>query len=167
MARLQIEVDDTLEGIQPNAENISRLIYLSQVIKETLRLYPPIHAGNRVAATDLEYKDYAIPAGSRIMYSIYLTHRHPDYWSDPSQFEPDRFAPGSHNTPKSYTYLPFGGGPRNCIGSAYAQVEAKVILARLIQKFNITLVQPKVHTFMGATLEPRPGVLMQVETRQR
>ena len=167
MARLQIEVDDTLEGIQPNAENISRLIYLSQVIKETLRLYPPIHAGNRVAATDLEYKDYAIPAGSRIMYSIYLTHRHPDYWSDPSQFEPDRFAPGSHNTPKSYTYLPFGGGPRNCIGSAYAQVEAKVILARLIQKFNFTLVQPKVHTFMGATLEPRPGVLMQVETRQR
>jgi cytochrome P450 len=164
--RLHVEVDDILGDNPPNAENISQLRYLNQVIKETLRLYPPIHAGNRIAAVNLEYQNYTIPAGSRVMYSIYLTHRHPDHWPDPERFEPERFSTDSGN-PAAYTYLPFGGGPRNCIGGAYAQVEAKVILARLLQKFEFELLQPNIHAHMGATLEPRPGVFMQVEVRKQ
>ena len=166
LERVQAEVDDVLGSDLPDVENISELNYLNQVIKETLRLYPPIHAGNRIAAVDLEYQDYFIPAGSRIMYSIYLTHRHPDHWSDPARFDPDRFAPGSRNAPKAYSYLPFGGGPRNCIGGAFAQVEAKAILGRLIQRFDFKLLKPNVHAYMGATLEPHPGVIMQVKPRR-
>jgi cytochrome P450 len=95
------------------------------------------------------------------MYSIYLTHRHPGYWPEPGQFNPDRFL-GSSSAIIPYSYVPFGGGPRNCIGMAFAQLEVKIVLARLLQTFDFYLEPRKVHAHMGATLEPRPGVWMRV-----
>lgn len=151
-------------GLQPpDAENVERLTFLGQVIDETLRLYPPIHVGNRVALEDLEFQGYRIPAGSRVMYSIYLTHRHPSYWPDPDRFDPGRFAPEVRHPP--YTFVPFGGGPRNCIGAFFAQVEARIVLTYLIRRFRFVLLEPQVHMHMGATLEPRPGVRMRVMPR--
>jgi len=167
MEQVRSEIDNELAGELPNPENIAQLTYLNQVIKETLRLYPPIHAGNRIAATDLEFNNYHIPAGSRILYSIYLTHRHPQHWPDPHRFDPQRFAPDSSTSPTPYAYLPFGGGPRNCIGGSFAQVESKAILARLFQKYDFKLLPTKVHPYMGATLEPHPGVMMKVTPRMR
>jgi len=167
MEQVRSEIDNELAGELPNPENISQLTYLNQVIKETLRLYPPIHAGNRIAATDLEFNNYHIPAGSRILYSIYLTHRHPQHWPDPHRFDPQRFAPDNSSSPTPYAYLPFGGGPRNCIGGSFAQVESKAILARLFQKYDFKLLPTKVHPYMGATLEPHPGVMMKVTPRMR
>jgi len=93
------------------------------------------------------------------LYSIYLTHRHPTYWKNPNTFDPDRFAPGQPR-PAPYTYLPFGGGPRNCIGAAFASVEAKVVLARILQKRELHYQGGDARPYMGATLEPRPGVPM-------
>jgi cytochrome P450 len=145
----------------PTYTDLSQLVYLEQVINESLRLYPPIHLGSRVAAVDLSFNGYHIPAGRRVLYSIYLTHRHPDYWPEPDRFDPDRFAPGSKQTP--YTFLPFGGGPRNCIGAAFAQVENKIVLARLLQRYDFTLVDERVRPYMGATLEPHPGVRMRID----
>jgi cytochrome P450 len=162
-ARARAEVDSVLGGQPPQPSQLGDLVYVEQVIDETLRLYPPIHLGSRVAAQELEFRGFRIPAGQRVLYSIYLTQRHPDYWPDPGRFDPDRFAPGVSHEP--YTYLPFGGGPRNCLGAAFAQVETKVVLARILQRFGLQLVKDNVHPHMGATLEPAPGVTIRVRQR--
>lgn len=146
----------------PTIDQLNRLDFLDRVTSEALRMYPPIHLGNRIAAVDLDYHGYHIPAGTRVVYSIYLSHRQPEYWPEPQRFDPDRFLPENTRTRPHYTYMPFGGGPRNCIGMAFAQVEAKLVLARLLQNYDLQLTGKKVHPHMGATLEPRPGVLMQV-----
>ncbi len=161
MRQVQAEVLSTLGQEVPTLEMTAKLAYLDQVLHEALRLYPPIHLGQRRAAVDLEFQGYTIPAGARVMYSIYLTHRMGAYWDDPHQFRPERFNP--ENRPQPYTYLPFGGGPRNCIGALFGQVEAKIVLARILQQTTLTLAQDNVHAHMGATLEPRPGVMMRIQ----
>lgn len=162
-AQIHTELDEVLGTDKPTPENIQELTFLTQVINETLRLYPPIHLGSRTANADLEFQGYEIPEGTRVLYSIYLTQRHPDYWQEPNAFKPERFAPGNKIEP--YTFLPFGGGPRNCIGAAFAQVESKVVLARLLQQFRFNAVKSSVHEHMGATLEPRPGVKVTLTKR--
>ncbi len=156
------EVDRVIGDAPPGFEHIHDLHFLSNVIDEALRLYPPIHLGSRVAAVDLEFDGYHIAAGERVLYSIYLTQRHPAYWEAPDEFCPERFEAGK---PTPYSYLPFGGGPRNCIGAAFAQVENKIVLARILQQFDLTWRGDRVRPYMGATLEPRPGVQIAVRRR--
>jgi cytochrome P450 len=158
-------VDSVLAGEPPAVEHLSDLAYLEQVFLEALRLYPPIHIGNRLAATDLEMAGYKIAAGTRVMYSIYLAHRSEQYWDEPLRFWPERFAKEQRGTRPPLSYVPFGGGPRNCMGAVFAQVEAKVVLARLLQCYDLELVTTDVHPHMGAALEPRPGVVMRVRRR--
>ncbi len=166
MAKAQAEVDAVLGNHPPTLDKMSQLTYLDLVIKETLRLYPPIHIGNRLTERAVSIAGYQLPAGSRLMYSIYLAHRHTDYWTEPAAFIPERFAPQNRDKPPAFTYLPFGGGPRNCIGARFAQLEAKVVLARILQQFNLRLLRNNVKAYMGATLEPRPGVWMAVQKRR-
>jgi cytochrome P450 len=163
MQKASQEVDSVLGGQPPEAESVERLEYLGQVISETLRLYPPIHIGNRRTAGELTFNECTIPAGERLMYSIYATHHSAEHWEDPERFDPERFAPGNKYSP--YVYLPFGGGPRNCIGAAFAQVEARVVLSRILQRCDLTLTRPQVRQYMGATLEPRPGVFIRLRRR--
>ena len=137
---------------------------LDQVIKESLRLYPPIHIGNRRVAEEMEFSEGSIPAGERMFYSIYLTHRDPAIWENAEAFCPERFARGRKTPP--FSYVPFGGGPRSCIGAAFGQAEARIVLARLLQTHKFEFTNHKIHAHMGATLEPRPGVRMRV-TRRR
>ncbi len=165
LAQAQAEVDSVLAGEPPAVEHLGELVFLEQAFLEALRLYPPIHMGNRLAATDLEIAGYKIPAGTRVMYSIYLAHRSEHYWEEPLRFWPERFAKERRGTRPPLSYVPFGGGPRNCIGAVFAQVEAKVVLARLLQSFDLQLVSGEVHPHMGAALEPRPGVVMHVRRR--
>ena len=133
------------------------------MIKETLRLYPPIHMGNRRAPRIWTFAATGCRKATRIMYSIYLSHRDKDYWQEPEQFCPARFARGQEEKVPPFTYVPFGGGPRNCIGAAFAQIEARTVLARLLQGFRFELLNGHaIHAHMGATLEPRPGVQMRV-----
>ncbi|MBP1702670.1 MAG: putative cytochrome [Chloroflexi bacterium] len=163
LKQAQDEVDNTLyPGEIPSLEQINQLVYLNQVIKESLRLFPPIHLGSRISATDLEFKGYHIPANRRVVYSIYLTQRHPAYWPEPDRFDPDRHAPGTRPAP--YTWLPFGGGPRNCIGAAFGQMEARVVVANVLLHFDLHLVNAHVKPHMGATLEPH-GARMRIERR--
>jgi cytochrome P450 len=164
--RASQEVRSVLGDRPPAFEDLSKLEFLDQVINETLRLYPPIHVGMRTAAIDLEFQGYRIPAGSRIMYSIYLTHHSPRYWDEPESFRPDRFAPQNRLDQPPYAFVPFGGGPRNCLGMAFAQVEVKVVLARLLQCFDFVLQPGKISAHMGATLEPRPGVWLTLSRRK-
>jgi cytochrome P450 len=168
MAQLRAEVDAvvTSAGEPPQADQLGRLSYLDLVFKEALRMYPPIHVGNRYASQDMTIAGYAVPAGTRVMYSIYLSHRDKDFWPDPEDFSPERFEPGQDEQRPPLTYVPFGGGPRNCIGASFAQIEAKVILSRIVQCFDLQLLNgDEVRPHMGATLEPRPGVLMRVRRR--
>ncbi|MBK8048148.1 MAG: cytochrome P450 [Anaerolineales bacterium] len=167
-----VAVREEIDAVMPDPgqpvqlEAIGALHRLDLVIKEALRLYPPIHVGNRVAKTDLDICGYRVPEGTRVMYSIYLAHRDKEYWSDPEQFCPERFAHGQEDKRPPLTYVPFGGGPRNCIGAAFAQVESKIVLVRILQRFELELLNgAEIHPHMGATLEPRPGVQMRIRRR--
>ena len=136
---------------------------LDQVIKESLRLYPPIHIGNRRVVEDVEFNEGNIAPGERLFYSIYLTHRDPHIWEHAEDFCPERFARGRKTPP--FAYVPFGGGPRTCIGAAFGQAEARVVIRRLLQTHQFEFTHHKIRAHMGATLEPRPGVKMQVRKR--
>ena len=136
---------------------------LDQVIRESLRLYPPIHIGNRRVVKDIQFDEGNIPAGERMFYSIYLTHRDPSVWENAENFCPERFAHGRKTPP--YAYMPFGGGPRACIGGAFGQAEARVVMARLLRTHKFEFTNHRIHPHMGATLEPRPGVRMKILKR--
>jgi cytochrome P450 len=136
---------------------------LDEIIKEALRLYPPIHLGNRRVQESMDFDGHCVPAGERLVYSIYLTHRDPSIWEDPDDFRPERFAHGRKQPP--FSFVPFGGGPRACIGAAFGQAEARLVLARLLQTYDFEWMDRDVHAHMGATLEPRPGVFMRVHRK--
>jgi cytochrome P450 len=115
----------------------------------------------------MDVSGYHVPKDTRVMYSIYLCQRDEDSWEDPHSFCPSRFERGAESERPPFSYLPFGGGPRNCIGAAFAQVESKVVLARLLQSFDLKLLNgEQIKPYMGATLEPRPGVMMLVKQRR-
>lgn len=165
MALAQVEVDAALDQGPPSDESLKELPYLEGVIKEALRLYPPIHVGNRLVDSPIHARGFTIPANTRVMYSIYLSHRDESLWPEATCFRPERFDRSQRPAQPPLTYVPFGGGPRNCIGAVFAQIEAKVVLARILQRFDLALVSKKVRPYMGATLEPRPGVSMYVSRR--
>jgi cytochrome P450 len=137
---------------------------LDYVIKESLRLYPPIHIGNRTVLEGIDIEGGHIPAGERMFYSIYLTHHDPEYWDQPERFNPARFAEGRKAPP--FAYVPFGGGPRACIGAAFGQAEGRLVLGRLLQTHDFEYIDQKVRAHMGATLEPSPGVRMRVRRHE-
>jgi cytochrome P450 len=148
-------------------DTLERSPLLDQVIKESLRLYPPIHIGNRRVVEEMLFNEGGgrIPADERMFYSIYLTHRDPEIWENAEEFCPERFAHERKTPP--YSYIPFGGGPRACIGGAFGQAEARAVMARLLRTHTFEFTNHKIHPHMGATLEPRPGVRMKVTRRLR
>jgi len=141
--------------------------YLEDVIKETLRMYPPIHIGNRITAEQVDFGEgQTIPAGHRMFYSIFLTQRDPQVWENAEQFTPERFGPGKRNP--AMAFIPFGGGSRSCIGSAFGLMEARLTIGRILRQYDLEpLNASKIHIHMGATLEPRPGVLMRVVANRK
>jgi cytochrome P450 len=155
---------DIFARVVEEANRMDQSPLLDQVIKESLRLYPPIHIGNRRVVEKIDFREGTILAGERMFYSIYLTHRDPTIWENAEEFCPDRFSQERKTSP--FSYIPFGGGPRVCIGAAFGQAEARTVLARLLQTHTFAFTHHKIHAHMGATLEPRPGVIMKVMRRQ-
>lgn len=162
--KIQTEINQVFGDNPIVYGQVNQLTYLNQVINEVLRLYPPIHLGSRIAAKDLEFDGKIIPEGKRVLYSIYLTHRDPKYWEKPNEFIPERFGE-NRPRPEPYTYLPFGGGSRNCIGMAFSQVEIKVVLANILRQFDLAFVGAPVRLKMSATLEPKGGVKIKLNPR--
>lgn len=154
---------DVHQRVVQEVDALEKSPLLDQVIKESLRLYPPIHIGNRRVAEEMQFSEGSVPAGERMFYSIYLSHRDPSIWENAENFCPERFAHGRKTPP--FAYVPFGGGPRACIGAAFGQAEARLVIARLLQTYKFEFTNHKIHTHMGATLEPRPGVKMKVTKR--
>jgi len=133
--RLHEELDAVLGDRYPTVEDLHHLPYTLQVIKEVLRLYPPapFYARDAVGADTLD--GYAIPAGGAVMLSPYFTHRHPDFWEDPLQFDPDRWTPEREAGRHPYAYHPFAAGQRICIGNNFSLLESHILLALLAKRF--------------------------------
>ncbi len=162
--RLQREVRTVLETRRPTADDLSNLEYTRMVIDETLRLYPPTWVTARTTTDAVDVGAHHIPANATVLLSPYVTHRDPRFWEDPERFEPERFSPG-HSARPRYAYFPFGGGPRACIGSAFALIEMQVIVAMVAQRYEVTLapgwrVEPDPRT----VLTPRRGVGIVLES---
>ncbi|MVM31542.1 cytochrome P450 [Spirosoma sp. HMF4905] len=139
LMRLQAESRTVLgDAVTPSPDLFRSLTYTLQVVQESLRLYPPAWIMSRRAHNPDSIGPYTIPAGDTALISPYLLHRDPTNWPNPDRFDPDRFVPGG---PKdqlhSYAYLPFGGGPRLCIGNQFALMEMQILLAMLVRSFEL------------------------------
>ncbi|OCQ99007.1 cytochrome P450 [Nostoc sp. MBR 210] len=164
--KLQSELDQVLQGKLPTLEDLGKLVYTQQVIKESMRLYPPVSLMGREAAVDTQIGDYEIPQGTSIMISQWVMHRHPKYFENAEAFQPERWTEELEKQLPKGVYFPFGDGPRICIGKGFAQMEAALLLATIAQSFQIDLVpgypivpQPSI------TLRPESG--LEVEIKQR
>ena len=164
--RLYTEVDEVLGGTLPTVEHLSELKYTNMVLEEALRLYPPACIFGRKAIADDELGGYPIPANSMILVSPYAVQHHPDYWPDPERFDPERFTPEHTAERPHYAYFPFSSGPRMCIGSSFAMMEAQLILATIAQRYRLRLVPGHpVEPQMLVTLRPKYGLQMTIHER--
>ena len=165
-AKLHEEGDKMLSGRLPSAPDLGQLTYTNNVVRETMRLYPPAYVMTRRAAETVEIGGYVLPAESNVILSPWVTHRDPRFFPNPEAFEPERWSAGKEQTIPKFAYFPFGGGPRVCIGNAFALMEAAVLLASVAQRFHISLVPGStVAPLASITLRPRNGV--HVRLRQR
>uniref|UniRef100_A0A3B4H7Y9 Cholesterol 24-hydroxylase n=1 Tax=Pundamilia nyererei TaxID=303518 RepID=A0A3B4H7Y9_9CICH len=159
------EVDDVI-GMKHEIsyDDLGKLVYLSQVLKETLRIYPVTPATSRDIAEDMVIDGVHIPGGFVAVFSSYVSGRLDKFFEDPLKFDPDRFHP---DAPKPYyCYYPFALGPRSCLGQNFAQMEAKVVMAKLLQRFDFTLVPGQTFDILDAgTLRPKSGVLCTLSHR--
>ncbi len=159
--KLHAELAEVLSGRIPTVEDLPKLKYTRMVIDETLRLYPPAWANSRTALGDDEVGGYHIPAKSLVAMSPYVTQRDPASWEKPEGFDPERFTPERSAGRPRYAYFPFGGGPRLCIGSEFALMEAQLVIATIAQQYRLRLVPGHpVEPCPLFTLRPRHGVLM-------
>ena len=136
--KLLDELTAVLQGRVPNSDDLSQLPYLKQVVQESMRLYPPVWGIARRSKKINNFCGYTIPANSYIAITPYILHRHPDHWVEPSIFNPDRFESGQNKSRHPYAYLPFGAGPRACIGAGMAMLEMQLILAQILPIFKLT-----------------------------
>lgn len=161
--KMELELKTVLKGHPPTVEDLPALEYTRRVFDETLRLYPPAWLITRKCLGEDRVKGYRIPAGSLIIIGVSAIHHHPAYWPDPDHFDPDRFTPEQTSDRPRYAYLPFGGGPRLCIGNSFALTEAPLILASIFQRFKLELVPGTVvETLPLVTLRPRFGLPMRI-----
>jgi cytochrome P450 len=138
--RVRTEVRHVLAGsTTPTAADVPQLTYTQMVLEEVMRLYPPAWLFARTALEEITIDGYLIPAGAILLFSPYVTHRHPVYWDDPETFNPKRFTPERVKARPRFTYIPFSGGPRQCIGNTFAMHEAIITIATIIQVFHLEL----------------------------
>ncbi|XP_034999801.2 cholesterol 24-hydroxylase isoform X2 [Hippoglossus stenolepis] len=165
LEKVRKEVDDVIGMRQDiHYDNLGNLTYLSQVLKETLRIYPPAPGTSRDVLEDMVINGIHIPGGFNCIFSTYVTGRMEKFFKDPLKFDPDRFHP---DAPKPYyCYYPFALGPRACLGQNFAQMEAKVVMAKLIQRFDFTLVPGETFDILDTgSLRPKSGVVCSIRHR--
>lgn len=165
-ARFHAEIDEALRGRLPSAEDFPRLRYTEMVLAESMRLYPPAWLIGRRALSDYQINGYRIPARSILLLSQFVTHHDARFFPDPFRFDPERWTPEARESRPKFSYFPFGGGPRLCIGEHFAWMEGVLVLATIAQRFRMRLapghpveMQPLV------TLRPEHGMKMILEAR--
>src|SRR5579883_840609 len=165
-ARLHEEVDRVLGTRLPRFADLAELKWTRMVFEEAMRLYPPAHTISRRAIGEDRIGGVRVPPGANITISIYVTHRNPNLWPDPERFDPERFAPEAVARRHRFAYLPFGGGPRICIGNGFAIAEAQIIIAAIAQRYRLRLVPGhKVRPVGLVTLRAKDGIRVTLEPR--
>lgn len=166
VAKMETEIDGVLNGRFPTPPDIAHLCYTNQVVKESMRLYPSAWSISRRALINDLIGGYHIPAQSVVAISPYTLHRHPAFWPNPEQFDPDRFTPEQEAARHRYAYLPFGAGMRKCIGDQFALMESMMIVPMVLQRYRLSLVPD--HPVEGhalITLRPRYGIHITIQPR--
>jgi cytochrome P450 len=156
-SQLQAELEKVLAGRSPTVEDIPQLRYAGMVVKESMRLYPPVSIFGREAVRDCTVGDYAIPEGCIIQISQWVMHRHPRYFENPDEFQPERWEEDLEKRLPKGVYIPFGDGPRICIGRGFAMMEAVLLLATIAQKFQLNVLP-------GFPIVPQPSITLRPET---
>lgn len=159
--KLLEELDTVLGGRAPVPEDLSRLRYSEMVVKEAMRLYPPAWGIGRRATVDCEVGGYHMPKGTNVFILPWLTHRDTRFFPDPEKFEPARWRDDPIRSGKMprFAYFPFGGGPRVCVGAAFAMMEAILLLVMIQQRFHLELAAGQsVRPFASVTLRPKHGI---------
>lgn len=165
-AKLQEELRQVLAGHPPRATDLPKLPYTDMIVREAMRLFPPVPAVARQSIEDVTVGGWEIPKGSLVVVSTYALHRDRRFFPEPEQFNPERFAAGWEERISRFAYLPFGGGPRVCIGNGFAMMEARLVLATVAQRCKLLLesnaeIAPK----QLVTLRPNHAVRMRIEKR--
>lgn len=164
--KLHNELMQVLGGRMPTLEDIPQLSYTRMIIDETLRLYSPVAIIARDPLNDDIIDGFHIPAGSLITLTPYITHRHPDYWHNPEEFNPDRFLPDQERNRPKFSYYPFGSGPRICLGMHFALLEAVLVVADVAQQYRLRRIAgPEIKPEFVGTLRPSMDVGMTLEQR--
>lgn len=165
--RLLDELDETLGGDPPTVEQVRDLPYLETVVEESMRLYPPVPGIVREATARDEIAGYTIPEGATISINQWSVHRDPRFYDDPMAFRPDRWTDEMRADLPRLAYFPFSAGPRRCVGDRFAMLEAKVVLATLLQRYHLELVSsPELDLVATITARPQKPVKMRVHERE-
>ena len=163
--KLQADLQTVLQGRPPTVEDVARMPYLEWVINESMRVYPPAWSQGRRAIGDFDLGGYHYPAGTMFAISQWVTHRLPEFWGEDAEvFRPDRWDPVNGQKIRQWSYFPFGAGPRMCIGMPFAQLEAKLLLATILQQYVPRLAPGyKLELQPLITLRPKNGMPMILE----
>ncbi|HXS11156.1 MAG TPA: cytochrome P450 [Acidobacteriaceae bacterium] len=156
LERVRQEFDQVLGDAQLTHADVPKFEFTTQVIQEGLRLYPPFWMIDRMAVADDRVGDVVIPRGSTVIVYVYGAHHASRYWNNPEDFDADRFLKANEKLRKPFTYLPFGGGPRGCIGGNYAMLQILMILSDVLRRYDFELTP-------GQTIEARPMVILRPE----
>jgi cytochrome P450 len=158
-ARVREEAQQVLEGRTATFADLDRLPHIGRVIDESMRLYPPVWIMERQALEDDEIAGYAVPKGTIVAVCTWTLHRNPALWEDPLRFDPDRWLPERSADRHRYAFVPFGAGPRVCIGNQFALMEAKVLLSTIAMRYAIDVDPSFDEAFeAGVTLRPKPSM---------
>ena len=161
--RIREELDSVLDGGELTPERLNRLEYTEKVVKESLRLYSSVHSFSRVALQDHLIGGYRVPRDTTVIISSYVTHRLAQYWEDPERFDPERFDKARSVGRSRFAYIPFAAGHRNCIGSYMALMQSKLVVALIMQRYDLSLVPGHVVEPQAATtMRPRYGMKMNI-----
>jgi cytochrome P450 len=163
-ADLSDELDSVLRGAPPTVDDLARLPLLDAVVKESMRVLPPVPLHPRIVAEDSELGGHRLPAGSELFLSIFHMHHDPDVFPEPDAFRPRRWETAK---PSVYEYNPFSAGPRMCIGASFATMEIKIVLATLLQRFSLEMPErgARVDPRVAITMAPKGGLKMRVRGR--
>ncbi len=164
--KLQAEIDTVMQGRPVSFEDLRNLTYTRMVIDETMRMYPPAWIIGRKNVEDDEIGGYHIPAGTNCLIPTICIHRSPKFWDNPLKFDPERFSAEKIKEHKKFTYFPFGGGPRLCIGNNFALMEMQVVLASVMQRYKFELKdQTPIELDPLITLRPKQNVYLKLIKR--
>ena len=166
LKKARAEIESVMKNGEISFEQLSEMPYINAIIKEVLRLNPTVWVITRAASEDLTLGNATIKKGEMVLFSPYTLHRNPEYWQDPERFNPERFLSEEDKERHRFSYIPFGGGPRICIGNNFAMIEMIYTICNIINHYNIEVVNPEtVEPLPLLTLQVKDGMQVKISTR--